>query len=117
MTNNHFSREELLSIIETDHLQYGEASMLARMALAAMDSEPVAITDSMAYAFHHALTDGPLGDDEVEEIKSGLRAAFASVTATQPAPERAHKWSYGLVHPENCQCIECRSARINGVTP
>lgn len=35
----------------------------------------------------------------------------------QPAPERAHKWSYGLVHPENCQCIECRSARINGVTP
>ena len=81
------------------------------------DSEPVAITDSMAYAFHHALTDGPLGDDEVEEIKSGLRAAFASVTATQPAPERAHKWSYGLVHPENCQCIECRSARINGVKP
>lgn len=42
MTNNHFSREELLSIIETDYLQYGEASMLARMALAAMDSDPVA---------------------------------------------------------------------------
>lgn len=81
------------------------------------DSEPVAITDSMAYAFHHALTDGPLGDDEVEEIKSGLRAAFASVTAMQPAPERAHKWSHGLIHPENCQCIECRSARINGVKP
>lgn len=82
----------------------------------AVDSEPVAITDSMAYTFHHALTDGPLGDDEVEEIKSGLRAVFASVTATQPAPERTHKWSYGLVHPENCQCIECRSARINGVS-
>nr|DAL11942.1 MAG TPA_asm: Protein of unknown function (DUF551) [Caudoviricetes sp.] len=40
MTNNHFSREELLSIIETDYLQYGEASMLARIALAAMDIEP-----------------------------------------------------------------------------
>ena len=38
MINNHFSREELLSIIETDYLQYGEASMLARIALAAMDS-------------------------------------------------------------------------------
>lgn len=35
----------------------------------------------------------------------------------QPAPEKAHKWSHGLVHPENCQCIECRSARINGVKP
>ncbi|HGV9257954.1 TPA: hypothetical protein ACNOIS_005557 [Klebsiella oxytoca] len=94
-----------------------ELLMFTGYALAAMDSEPVAITDSMAYAFHHALNDGPLGDDEVEEIKSGLRAAFASVIVTQPAPERAHKWSYGLVHPENCQCIECRSARINGVKP
>lgn len=35
----------------------------------------------------------------------------------QPVPKRVHKWSYGLVHPENCQCIECRSARINGVKP
>lgn len=103
---------QILSLDDIENIK-----MLARMALAAMDSEPVAITDSMAYAFHHALTDGPLGDDEVEEIKSGLRAAFASVTVTQPAPERAHKWSYGPIHPENCQCIECRSARINGVRP
>lgn len=37
-----FSREALLNIIETDHVQCGEASALARMALAALDSEPVA---------------------------------------------------------------------------
>lgn len=36
------TREELLNIIETDHVQCGEAAALARMALAAMDSEPVA---------------------------------------------------------------------------
>ncbi|MBS4563509.1 dATP/dGTP pyrophosphohydrolase domain-containing protein [Klebsiella pneumoniae] len=36
-----FSRETLLNIIETDHVQCGEASALAHMALAAMDSEPV----------------------------------------------------------------------------
>ncbi|HBZ0731901.1 TPA: DUF551 domain-containing protein [Klebsiella pneumoniae] len=42
-----FSRETLLNIIETDHVQCGEASALARMALAAMDSEPV------AYIFKH----------------------------------------------------------------
>ena len=36
------TREELLNIIETDHVQCGEASALARMALAALDSEPVA---------------------------------------------------------------------------
>lgn len=33
-----FSRETLLNIIETDHVQCGEASALARIALAAMDS-------------------------------------------------------------------------------
>lgn len=36
-----FTREELLNIIDTDHVQCGEASALARMALAAMDSVPV----------------------------------------------------------------------------
>lgn len=36
------TREELLNIIETDHVQCGEASALARIALAVMDSEPVA---------------------------------------------------------------------------
>ncbi|MEB6710793.1 DUF551 domain-containing protein [Escherichia coli] len=34
----------------------------------------------MAYAFHHALSDSSPGADEVEEIKTGLRAAFANVT-------------------------------------
>ncbi|MEK0205364.1 hypothetical protein WM003_06685 [Klebsiella michiganensis] len=49
--------------------------------------EPVIqVTDAMAYAFHHALTDGPLGDDDVEDIKTGLRAAFANVTTYQPLP-------------------------------
>nr|WP_130955494.1 DUF551 domain-containing protein [Klebsiella pneumoniae]EKZ9796641.1 DUF551 domain-containing protein [Klebsiella pneumoniae] len=38
------TREELLNIIETDHVQCGEASALARMALDAIDSEPVAWT-------------------------------------------------------------------------
>ncbi|HFT9938362.1 TPA: hypothetical protein ACGTLH_004376, partial [Escherichia coli] len=48
-------------------------------------AEPVAVNDDMAYAFHHALSDSSLGADEVEEIKTGLRAAFANVTA-KPAP-------------------------------
>lgn len=39
MTKSTITREQLLEIIETDHLQCGEASYLASMALAAMDSE------------------------------------------------------------------------------
>lgn len=42
MTKSTITREQLFEIIETDHVQCGEASYLARMALAAMDSEPVA---------------------------------------------------------------------------
>ncbi|KMI46763.1 hypothetical protein SM90_00532 [Klebsiella pneumoniae] len=40
MTKSTITREQLLEIIETDHVQCGEASYLARMALAAMDIEP-----------------------------------------------------------------------------
>ncbi len=46
MTKSTITREQLLEIIETDHVQCGEASYLARMALAAMDSEPVAWVSS-----------------------------------------------------------------------
>ncbi|EPI4969134.1 DUF551 domain-containing protein [Enterobacter hormaechei] len=55
------------------------------IALASLEAEAVAVSDDMAYAFHHALSDSSLGADEVEEIKTGLRAAFANVTAP-PAP-------------------------------
>lgn len=60
---------------------HAEIEELARMALAAMDSEPITVTDDMAYAFHHALTDSMIGADDVEEIKTGLRAVFANLTA------------------------------------
>ncbi len=66
-------------------LTRGEQMELARIALASLEAEPIAVSDDMAYAFHHALSDSSLGADEVEEIKTGLRAAFSNVTA-QPAP-------------------------------
>ncbi|CAM6674243.1 hypothetical protein KLPMCK367M_25055 [Klebsiella pneumoniae] len=60
MTKSTITREQLLEIIETDHVQCGEASYLARMALAAMDSEPVAeITEDLGRLFvkiHHPTT-------------------------------------------------------------
>lgn len=54
--------------------------------IAAFGAEPVAVNDDMAYTFHHALSDSSLGADEVEEIKIGLRAAFANIATPQPAP-------------------------------
>lgn len=52
----------------------------------AQPAPTIQVTDAMAYAFHHALTDGPLGDEDVEDIKTGLRASFATVTIKQPEP-------------------------------
>ncbi|MGC0686284.1 hypothetical protein [Escherichia coli] len=37
-----FTKEQLQQIIETDHVQCGEASSLARIALASLEAEPVA---------------------------------------------------------------------------
>ncbi|HGX8823148.1 TPA: hypothetical protein ACJIN1_002023 [Escherichia coli] len=53
--------------------------------IASFDAKPVAVNDDMAYTFHHALSDSSLGADEVEGIKIGLRAAFANISAPQPA--------------------------------
>lgn len=44
------------------------------------------VTDGMAIAFHNALTDGSIGQSEVDEIKTGLRAAIASAP-TPPVSE------------------------------
>ncbi|HBW1080120.1 TPA: hypothetical protein MEF26_001459 [Klebsiella pneumoniae] len=59
-------------------------------ALIAQPAPVVPVTDAMAYAFHHALTDSPLGDDDVEDIKAGLRAALVNVFNTQPPPQEVH---------------------------
>lgn len=67
------------------HADVAILNELARIALASLEAKPVSVNDDMAYAFHHAISDSSLGSDEVEEIKAGLRAAFANVTAP-PAP-------------------------------
>ncbi|RTP85229.1 hypothetical protein EKN35_23180 [Enterobacter asburiae] len=50
-----FTKEQLQQIIETDHVQCGEASALARIALASLEAEPVAWR-SLYYENHGLLT-------------------------------------------------------------
>lgn len=98
MTKSTITREQLLEIIETDHVQCGEASYLVRMALAAMDSEPVAYMydgeDGTEYNGHNEFSGGGKG--------------IPLYRHAQPAPERdqvriAHaEWSqatFGNVGP------------------
>ncbi|MFV8909878.1 DUF551 domain-containing protein [Enterobacter hormaechei] len=93
------------------HADVAILNELARIALASLEAKPVSVNDDMAYAFHHAISDSSLGSDEVEEIKAGLRAAFANVTAP-PAPASVPEWT-------NEQCLEFlsiafRHAEIKG---
>ncbi len=88
---------------------------LARIALTSLEAEPVAVNDDMAYAFHHALSDSSPGADEVEEIKAGLRAAFANVTA-HPAPVVPDE-----IEPDDSNTFDyvdgwnaCRAAMLHG---
>ncbi len=91
---------------------------LARIALTSLEAEPVAVNDDMAYAFHHALSDSSPGADEVEEIKAGLRAAFANVTA-HPAPVVPDE-----IEPDDSNTFDyvdgwnaCRAAMLQGGQP
>lgn len=76
------------------------------------------VTDAMVYAFHHALTDGPLGDDDVEDIKTGLRAAFATVTINQPAPvvpDESYQQLSDLYHAQEKRLFKI-AQRIKGAS-
>ncbi|WP_256814937.1 hypothetical protein [Klebsiella pneumoniae] len=93
-----FSRETLLNIIETDHVQCGEASALARMALAAMDSsESVELPldylqghkDGLEWAARLAEANHPetgdwLYDDPIELAKAIRKGP--DMPPVQPAP-------------------------------
>ncbi len=88
------------------------------IALASLEAEPIAVSDDMAYAFHHALSDSSPGADEVEEIKAGLRAAFANVTA-HPAPVVPDE-----IEPDDSNTFDyvdgwnaCRAAMLHGAKP
>ncbi|EHS6038064.1 DUF551 domain-containing protein [Escherichia coli] len=83
-------------------LTRSEQMEVARIALASLGAEPVAVNDDMAYAFHHALSDSSPGADEVEEIKAGLRAALANVTVLPV-----------LIVPDEMDLLTCH---LDGVT-
>lgn len=104
MTKSTITIEQLLEIIETDHVQCGEASYLARMALAAMDGEPAAYTDerNLGYIDRGRETAYLWGKQNSEASDVAL------YRHAQPAPERdqvriAHaEWSqatFGNVGP------------------
>ncbi|MBW9467094.1 DUF551 domain-containing protein [Enterobacter roggenkampii] len=108
-----FTKEQLQQIIETDHVQCGEASALARIALASLEAEPV------AYIFKHpagrlfwALT------DESNKGQSDVMPVYTTPPAPVSAPDALTDdidsddhpllWSY------NKGWNACRAAMLQG---
>ena len=84
MTKSTITREQLLEIIETDHVQCGEASYLARMALAAMDSEPVAVIDLANLDYLLSGADADVWPPEREEMGDVLLYRHAQPATVVP---------------------------------
>lgn len=83
LTDEYVSNATLIRLIlwaDQHNSHYVVAALRELQERRKADSVPIEINDDMAYAFHHALSDSSLGSDEIEEIKTGLRAAFANVS-------------------------------------
>lgn len=75
--------------LSDEHTDWGKWLGFARAVYEAGRASPASVpevTDGMAIAFHNALTDGSIGQSEVDEIKTGLRAAIAAAP-TPPVSE------------------------------
>lgn len=128
------TREELLNIIETDHVQCGEASALARIALAVMDSEPVA--DVVAWSHpteertcdirwrRHDVEPGPLYRHAqpapvVQDIDE-LRLAFEAAERESCNGFNLHKYGIGYADDKTQwrwdTWLACRAAMLQAGT-
>ncbi|HAH1419659.1 TPA: DUF551 domain-containing protein [Escherichia coli] len=121
LTDEYVSNATLIRLIlwaDQHNSHYVVAALRELQERRKADSVPVEINDDMAYAFHHALSDSSLGSDEIEEIKTGLRAAFSNVTA-QPAPVVPDE-----IEPDDGNTFDyvdgwnaCRAAMLHGAEP
>ena len=96
-----FTKEQLQQIIETDHVQCGEASSLARIALASLEAEAVAWLLSGGGAKNHVSFDsGNAYADPLREVTPLYTAPPAPVDNIHPllefAREYIESWDLGM---------------------
>lgn len=84
-----------------EHNQYDTLSDRERIefALSMVGKQNIGeITDAMAFAFHSALTDSSTGQSDVDEIKTGLRAALCAEKPCSKHPDAPHGFDRTASH-------------------
>ncbi|MCQ7043931.1 hypothetical protein MRO49_24470, partial [Escherichia coli] len=126
-----FTKEQLQQIIETDHVQCGEASALARIALASLEAEPVCVIDQSNLDYLKSGSDADVWPASRTEMGDVLlyRAAPPAPVAVPECFKRllhhaygmtmGHDWNKGTMAGHHraklCQAVdECRAAMLQG---
>lgn len=132
-----FTKEQLQQIIETDHVQCGEASALARIALASLEAEPVAwahrlinkrngVVHPWVYGSAEACpSEGDIFNIEVMPLYTvppapvSVPECFKRLLHHAYGMTMGHDWNKGTMAGHHraklCQAVdECRAAMLQG---
>ncbi|HFG4190008.1 TPA: hypothetical protein ACGGG8_000922 [Enterobacter hormaechei] len=107
-----FTKEQLQQIIETDHVQCGEASALARIALASLEAEAVCVIDQSNLDYLKSGADADVWPASRKEMGDVLlyRTAPPAPANAEPVAwlwsHRKHPSEVSLVRPEDDERAE-----------
>lgn len=111
-----FTKEQLQQIIETDHVQCGEASALARIALASLEAEPVCVIDQSNLDYLKSGSDADVWPASRAEMGDVLlyRSATPAPVSVPAAMEMDDDFDSAFEHGKAVGWNACRAAMLQG---
>ncbi|WP_346364553.1 hypothetical protein PE051_05835 [Enterobacter asburiae] len=111
-----FTKEQLQQIIETDHVQCGEASALARIALASLEAEPVCVIDQSNLDYLKSGSDADVWPASRTEMGDVLlyRAAPPAPVSVPAAMEMDDDFDSAFEHGKAVGWNAYRAAMLQG---
>ena len=111
-----FTKEQLQQIIETDHVQCGEASSLARIALASIEAEPVCVIDQSNLDYLKSGSDADVWPASRTEMGDVLlyRAAPPAPVSVPDEMEMDDDFDSAFEHGKAVGWNACRAAMLQG---
>ncbi|MCU4039407.1 hypothetical protein N8Y23_00520 [Enterobacter hormaechei subsp. xiangfangensis] len=112
-----FTKEQLQQIIETDHVQCGEASALARIALASLEAEAVCVIDQSNLDYLKSGSDADVWPASRAEMGDVLlyRSATPAPVSVPAAMEMDDDFDSAFEHGKAVGWNAYRAAMLQGV--